>query len=76
MADAVAAQERGWASRTLHFVRVEVPGELRKVTWPTWPELKKATWVILAFVIALGVGIGLLDVVLQFVLVKLVAQIF
>ncbi|MGH7646274.1 MAG: preprotein translocase subunit SecE [Gemmatimonadales bacterium] len=75
-ADAVATTERGWAIRAWHFLHEEVPVELRKVTWPTWPELKKATWIILAFVLALGLAIGWLDVLLQFVLVKLVARMF
>ncbi|MGH2625658.1 MAG: preprotein translocase subunit SecE [Anaerolineales bacterium] len=75
-ADAVATTERSWAVRAWHFLREEVPAELRKVTWPTWPELKKATWIILAFVLALGLAIGWLDVLLQFVLVKLVARMF
>ena len=74
--DAVTAPQPGRASLAWHFLRVDVPAELRKVTWPTWPELKKATWIILAFVIALGLAIGWLDVLLQFILVKLVARMF
>src|SRR5260370_40790111 len=32
------------------FVTVQVPAEMRKITWPTWEELKKATGVIIVFV--------------------------
>jgi len=53
-----------------------VRSELRKVTWPTWDELKKATTVIIAFVVALGLFIGLLDSALQAVFVTLVAKLF
>jgi preprotein translocase SecE subunit len=74
--DAVTTPQPGRASLAWQFLRVDVPAELRKVTWPTWPELKKATWIILAFVIALGLAIGWLDVLLQFILVKLVARMF
>jgi len=57
------------------FLR-DVRGELRKVTWPTWDEVKKATLVIVAFVSLMGLTIGLMDLVLQFVLVRLVARLF
>jgi len=53
-----------------------VPAEVRKVTWPSWDELKKATGVIVVFVIFLGVLIGLMDSVLQLVLVSAVANLF
>ena len=57
------------------FLR-DVRGELHKVTWPTWDEVKKATLVIVAFVSLMGLTIGLMDLVLQFVLVRLVARLF
>src|SRR2546422_1496440 len=46
------------------FLR-DVQGEIRKVTWPTWDELKKATTVIVLFVILLGLVIGLMDSILR-----------
>jgi preprotein translocase SecE subunit len=57
------------AGNFLASVRVE----LRKVTWPTRPELVKATRMIIILSIALGVAIGLLDWVLQLILVDGVA---
>jgi preprotein translocase subunit SecE len=54
----------------------DVAAEMRKVTWPTRDEVRKATLAIIAFVGVLGLAIGLLDSVLQFVLVKLVARMF
>ncbi len=65
-----------WVRRVWEFVAVQVPAEVRKVTWPTWEELKKATWVIVAFVLALGVSIGLLDSFLQLVFVTAIAKLF
>ncbi len=50
--------------------------ELRKVTWPTFDELKKATTVIIIFVSILGIAIGLMDAFFQWVFVKLVARMF
>ena len=66
---------RGRIARFAQFLR-EVRNELRKVTWPTFDELKKATTVIIAFVVALGLFIGLLDSALQAVFVTLVAKLF
>jgi preprotein translocase SecE subunit len=50
-----------------------VRSELDKVTWPTRPELVKATRMIVILSLALGVAIGLLDWVLQKILVDGVA---
>jgi preprotein translocase subunit SecE len=71
----LAREERGKLARAVDFLR-DVQTELKKVTWPTWPELKKATTVIIVFVFVLGIAIGWFDVLLQFVLVRLVARLF
>ena len=66
---------RGPIARFVLFLR-EVRNELRKVTWPTFDELKKATTVIVIFVTLLGILIGLMDSFFQLVFVKLVARLF
>ena len=73
--DALASPKRSWPVRVVDFLR-EVRGEVRKVTWPTWDELKKATGVIIVFVAALGVLIGLMDSFLQLVFVTAVSKLF
>ena len=65
----------GRVGRFLQFLR-DVRNELRKVTWPTWDELKKATTVIIIFVAVLGVMIGLMDSFFQWLFVSLVAKLF
>jgi preprotein translocase subunit SecE len=65
----------GRVARVIGFFR-DVRAEVRKVTWPTVDELKKATTVIVIFVSILGVVIGLMDAVFQFVFVKAVAKLF
>jgi preprotein translocase subunit SecE len=73
--DVLTGPKRSWVARVVDFLR-DVRAELRKVTWPTWEELKKATGVIIAFVIALGLLIGFMDTILQFVLVTAVSKLF
>jgi preprotein translocase SecE subunit len=63
----------GWFHRTAAFL-VSVRDELKKVTWPTRPELIKATRMIIVFSIILGLTIGLLDWLLQVILVDGVAR--
>ncbi len=48
------ARERGGYLR-------EVWSELRKTVWPTWPELRQMTGVVIVTVVLLGVFLGLLD---------------
>ena len=66
---------RGLLAQFVGFLR-DVRGEVRKVTWPTVDELKKATLVIVIFVSILGLVIGLMDATFQFVFVKAVAKLF
>ena len=72
---ATGGPERGRLARAVGFFR-DVRAEVRKVTWPTMAELKKATLVIVIFVAILGVVIGLMDATFQFVFVKAVAKLF
>jgi preprotein translocase subunit SecE len=65
----------GRIGRFMQFLR-DVRNELRKVTWPTFEELKKATTVIVIFVSILGIAIGLMDSFFQWMFVKLVARLF
>lgn len=68
----VATKQPGWPARVVGFVRA-VRVELGKVTWPTRPELIRATRVIVILSIVLGIAIGILDVILQKILVDGVA---
>ena len=64
----------GWFHRSAGFLSA-VREELRKVTWPNRPELVKATRMIIVLSILLGFMIGLMDYVLQLILVEGVARI-
>jgi preprotein translocase subunit SecE len=63
----------GWVPRTAGFLTA-VRDELKKVTWPTRPELAKATRMIIVLSIILGITIGLMDWMLQKILVEGVAR--
>ena len=39
----------------------ETFGELRKVSWPTWPEVRQLTLIVLAVMVVMGVILGLTD---------------
>ena len=39
----------------------ETAGELRKVSWPTWPEARQLTGLVLLVMAAIGVILGLTD---------------
>jgi preprotein translocase subunit SecE len=68
-----AGRLTGWVDRTRHFL-VGVRDEMRKVTWPTRDELIKATRMIVILSILLGIVIGLMDYVLQLILVEGIAR--
>ena len=63
----------GWFHRTAAFL-VAVRDELKKVTWPTREELVKATRMIIVLSILLGLTIGLMDYLLQLILVEGIAR--
>ncbi|MBI2072457.1 MAG: preprotein translocase subunit SecE [Gemmatimonadetes bacterium] len=62
-------------SRVAHYLG-EVRAEVRKVTWPSWNELRKSTVVILIFVIIIGIVISLMDFVFSLLLVSLPGRLF
>ena len=39
----------------------ETAGELRKVSWPTWPEARQLTGLVLLVMAVVGVILGLTD---------------
>ena len=77
MAETVAVRRPnrlvGWVPRFVDFLTA-VRDELKKVTWPTRPELVKATRMIIVLSIVLGITIGLMDWMLQKILVEGVAR--
>ena len=54
----------GWFDKSKTFLR-EVRVEMSKVTWPTWPELKGQTIVVIVAVLLISAFIGVVDLVLS-----------
>src|SRR5437764_13578829 len=67
---------QGWLRRAWDFVAVQVPAEVRKVTWSSWDELKKATGGIVGFGIFLGVVLGVKDLPVPLVFGSGVGRLF
>lgn len=73
--DAVTASatEAGFPARARDFL-LAVRAELGRITWPTREELFKATRMVVIFAVILGLAIGLLDWLLNLILVTGVAR--
>ncbi len=54
----------------------EVIAEMRKVTWPDRAQLKDMTIKIIIFVLFIGAVIGVIDLILQLVLVRGIPSLF
>ncbi len=39
----------------------ETVGELRKVNWPTWPEARQLTYIVIAVMVVMGLYLSLVD---------------
>ena len=53
-----------------------VLAEMKKVTWPELPDVRRATIAIIVFVLLLGLVIWILDVALQGLLVRVIPSLF
>ena len=60
------------AERSNYFA--DVVGELRKVVWPTWDELRRMTGIVMLTVVILAAIIGLADLLLSMAVKQLYVQ--
>jgi preprotein translocase subunit SecE len=75
MASSVEVAKPGMGVRMVTFYH-DVVAEMKKVTWPDRAQLQQATIQIILFVLVLGAVIALIDIGLNFVLVRLPAMLF
>ncbi len=68
-------ERRNLPGRVIQFYH-EVQDEMRKVTWPDRAQLKDTTIKIIIFVLFIGAVIGVIDLVLQLILVQGIPNLF
>ena len=57
----MAERVRSKKPNTIQSFFRETIGELRKVSWPTWPEARQLTLLVLAVMIVMGIILGITD---------------
>ena len=75
MAMDVVVREPSFPTRVVNFYQ-EVIAEMRKVTWPDREQLKDTTIKIIIFVLFIGAVLGIVDVLLQLILVEGLPSLF
>jgi len=75
MAVEVVQHRESLPARVGNFYQ-EVVAEMRKVTWPDREQLKDTTIKIIIFVLFIGAILGVLDVLLQLILVQGIPSLF
>jgi len=64
MAAGVAVTVVLWMNLQVNQLGLEIASELRNVTWPTWPETRVATIVVVVTTIVVSIILGVFDAVL------------
>ena len=63
------------AKNTAGYMR-NVRAEVRKVTWPTWLDLRRTTIVVVIFVVIIGIIIGIMDLISSKLLIDVLGRLF
>ncbi len=61
------AKEYKQPNAVVRFFR-ETVGELRKVNWPTWPEARNLTGIVLMVLFVMSIFLGLVDAAAAYVI--------
>jgi preprotein translocase subunit SecE len=57
----LAEKDRSRKPNAIQSFFRETTGELRKVSWPTWPEARQLTGLVLLVMVVMGIILGLTD---------------
>ena len=68
-------QKASFPQRTLAFYH-EVMAEMRKVTWPDWPQVRQLSIGVVVLSLFIGLVIFIMDYVFQLVLVAWLPRLF
>jgi preprotein translocase subunit SecE len=63
MKESIVAEKAKARPNAIQMFFRETAGELRKVSWPTWPEARQLTWLVLAVMVVMGIILGFTDAV-------------
>jgi preprotein translocase subunit SecE len=75
LAPAGGAAKPGFPANVVGFYN-GVLAEMKRVTWPDFPQVRSATIAIIIFVLVIALLITVLDTVLQGLLIKLLPSLF
>jgi preprotein translocase subunit SecE len=53
--------ERARKQNAIQRYITETTGELRKVSWPSWPEARQLTILVIIVMVVIGIFLGLVD---------------
>lgn len=57
----MAEKDKGKKPNALQSFFRETTGELKKVSWPTWPEARQLTGLVLLVMVVMGIILGITD---------------
>jgi preprotein translocase subunit SecE len=72
---AAQAQKETFVQRSIGFYH-DVMGEMRKVTWPDWPQVRQLSFSVILLSLFIGGLIAIMDVIMQQVLVRWIPSLF
>ena len=75
MAVPVPAPQASLVQRSVAFYH-DVMAEMRKVTWPDWPQVRQLSFGVILLSLFIGGLIAVMDVIMQQVLVRWIPSLF
>jgi preprotein translocase subunit SecE len=61
----------GWLEQTKNYIE-EVKAEMRRVSWPTWPQVRATTGVVIAAVFLFAAYFAVVDALVNAGITKLI----
>jgi preprotein translocase subunit SecE len=68
-----ATKAVGWPEQTKNYIE-EVKAEMRRVTWPSWPQVRATTGVVIAAVFLFAAYFWVIDAVVNAGVTKLITS--
>ncbi len=62
-----------WPQQTKSYIE-EVRGEMRRVSWPTWPQVRATTGVVIAAVFLFAAYFAVVDAIVNSAITKILAH--